>query len=98
MMNVPAGIRTISSWAGSLTRSAASFFPSGVHSLVTSATSNAKDNPPINPATAILLTIPALRTIHPPCVLHLLLFWLHAWLFIKFLQRLKVHRQIEQII
>src|SRR6188508_3148400 len=99
MMKVPAGIPTISSWAGSLARSAAIFFPSGVHSLVTSATSSAHADRPmwIKPPMITPVAIPRLRTIGLPVVASWFV-WLFAWILVELFQRLKVHRQIEQVI
>ncbi len=55
----------MSSCAGSFTRSAASFFPSAVHSLTTSATSSAYTDPLMTQTAALSAhtAIPRLRTI-----------------------------------
>src|SRR5512147_1231395 len=100
MMNEPAGMRTISSWAGSLMRSAASFSPSGVHSCFSSPTSSAYPRlpTPSTPAMNRPMTHPLLCTITPPCQLHPLLRGLCRYVLIEIFQRLKIDGQIEQIV
>src|SRR5574340_467494 len=103
MRNSPAGMRIISSWAGNLIRSAASFFPSGVHSLVTSATSNAY-RAPLTLKTVVTMVHPAIHTFRTMTILlvsaqtlHRLLtrFRRSRWL-IKLFQRFEVEGQLKQ--